>query len=261
MPNVEKIRSRLSERASDINLFIYDSVTSTNDIAKDIAKSSCDKETVIIAREQTAGRGRRGRSFFSPDTTGIYMSIVLRPTCPVHQLALLTPATAVAVAKAVEKVSGKTVDIKWINDIFLDGKKICGILCETCFDDTNKVTNVIVGIGINLCDPQGGFPEDISEVASSLFGSALPDFEAPSEICAEIISLVLEYADNLEQRSFLHEYKEKMFLLGKEVNVVTPTSTYSAVATDIDVDAHLLVTLPDNSVNVLNAGEISIKPC
>ena len=260
MTNVEKIRSNLSGRTSNINLFVYDCVTSTNDLAKEFVKDGFDKETVIISREQTAGRGRRGRSFFSPDATGIYMSIVLRPECPVELLSLLTPAAAVATAKSLEKASGKKVDIKWINDIFLDGKKICGILCETSFDSTRKMPSVVVGIGINLCDPRGGFPEEISEIASSLFGSAAMDEDVPSMICAEIINLLVDYSDSIVERPFLEEYKKRMFLLGKEITVISGTDAYLATVTDIDDDAHLTVTLPDNSVKVLNAGEISIKP-
>ena len=259
MPNAEKIKRHLSRRALDINLFVYDSVTSTNDLAKEMVQKGSNNETVVIAHNQTAGRGRRGRSFFSPDATGIYMSIILRPECHTEILSLLTPAAAVATAKAMEKVSDKRVGIKWINDIFLNGKKICGILCETCFNNTNKSPSVIVGIGINLCDPRGGFPDEISEIASSLYGSEIPDADVPSMICAEIINMLLEYSDTLAERSFLEEYKERMFLIGKEITVIAPTESYSAVASDIDDDGHLIVTLCDGTVRVLNAGEISIK--
>ena len=259
MPNAEKIKRHLSRRALYINLFVNDSETSTNDLAKEMVQKGSNDGTVIIAHNQTAGRGRRGRSFFSPDATGIYMSIILRPDCPTEILSLLTPAAAVSTANAMEKVSGKRVDIKWINDIFINGKKICGILCETCFNSTNHSPSVIVGIGINLCDPRGGFPDEISELASSLYGSEIPDADVPSMICAEIINLLLEYSDTLAERSFLKEYKERMFLLGIEINVIAPTESYSAVAADIDTDGHLIVTLCDGTVRVLNAGEISIK--
>ena len=259
MPNAEKIRSYLSERVSDIDIFVYDCVTSTNDLAKEIIQNGCASETVIISRKQTAGRGRRGRSFFSPDSTGVYMSIILRPAFPVELFSLLTPAAAVATSKAMEKVSGKKVDIKWINDIFLDGKKICGILCETSCQDNRSPKHIIVGIGINLCEPQGGFPAEIAEIASSLFGCALPSEDVTSMLCAEIINLLAGYCDCIDKRTFIQEYKERMFLLGKEITVISPESTYSAVATDIDSDAHLVVTLADNSRRILNAGEISIK--
>ena len=260
MPNAEKIRAHLSEFTSDIDLFIYECVTSTNDIAKEIIQNGCNKETVIIAKKQTAGRGRRGRSFFSPDASGVYMSIILRPEVNYELFSLLTPAAAVATAKATECVSGKKIDIKWINDIFLDGKKICGILCETSFENNKVPQNIIVGIGINLCDPQGGFPKEIAEIASSLFGSSIPNEGITSILCAEIINNLKKYSDTLSDRTFIEEYKSRMFLLGKEINVISPNSRYSAVASDIDDDAHLIVTLPDGSKKVLNAGEISIRP-
>ena len=260
MPNAEKIRAHLSDCASDMDLFVYDCLTSTNDIAKEIIQNGCNKETVIIAKKQTAGRGRRGRSFFSPDASGVYMSIILRPAASYELFSLLTPAAAVATAKAAEDVSDKKVDIKWINDIFLGGKKICGILCETSFENNQTPKSVIVGIGINLCEPQGGFPKEISEIASSLFGSSIPDKDIPSILCAKIINNLKEYSDKLAKRTFIEEYKKRMFLLGKEINVISPESTYSAKATDIDNDAHLTVTLPDGSKRTLNAGEISIRP-
>ena len=258
MITADIIKNHLSDKNSNINVYVYDCVSSTNDLAKEYAANNYT-EAVFVARKQTAGRGRRGRSFFSPDSTGLYMSILLHPTCSVDSYTLLTPAAAVATAKAIEKVSDKKVDIKWINDIYLDGKKMCGILCESSFNRDSSASFVVVGIGINLCTPEGGFPEEISNIATSLFGNKLPDENVESLLCSEIVNNVVEYFENIEGRSFMEEYKRKMFLLGKEITVISSNETYPVIATDISPDAHLIVTLRDNSTKVLNSGEISIR--
>ena len=145
-------------------VYTYDSVGSTNDIAKDLGKSGT-KQALIIASEQTKGRGRRGRSFFSPNGSGIYMSILLRPEHSSDIIPLLTTASAVAVSKAIKSVTNINTSIKWINDLYINFKKVCGILCEASFTSDNKLDFIIVGIGININEPNGGFPEELSNIA------------------------------------------------------------------------------------------------
>jgi len=252
----EKIKKHLSSAA--IPFFVYDTVGSTNDIAKELAKKGV-YEAVVIAHHQNAGRGRRGRSFFSPDGCGIYMSILLHTEEYAEDVSLITSAAAVAVAEAVEKVSGKNVGIKWINDIYLDDKKACGILCESIFSEgTGHPEYTVVGIGINLIAPDG-FPEEIVDIATSVFGSELPHEDIPSRLCAAITENVLGYAKEIKARSFLNRYKEKMVMLGKKITVHSPTESYPATALDIDGDCHLIVELEDGTKRTLSSGEISIK--
>ena len=259
MLSAEKIKGYLSDRAGSVFIETYGCVGSTNDIIKEHAKKGIH-ESLVIASKQTAGRGRRGRSFFSPDGTGLYMSLLLRPAKSPEISALLTTAAAVAVALAIEEVSSKKAEIKWINDVYIDGKKACGILCEAVIDATSgSPDHIIVGIGINLCDPVGGFPEEIRDVATSVFGNSLPDEDTVCMLAASITSYLATFADKLEDRAFLDEYKKRLFVLGKEITVHTPRESFLAVAKDLDRDAHLIVTLKDGSKTVLSAGEISIR--
>lgn len=257
MLSSNKIKSYLSQNAGQIGVKTYDCVSSTNDIIKELANNN--GEMLVIASEQTAGRGRRGRSFFSPKGTGLYMSILLRPEASPELSALLTTAAAVATAKAIEKNSKKHADIKWINDIYIDGKKVCGILCESKLSMENSLEYIIVGIGINLCEPTCGFPKEIKDIATSAFGRDMPDENTVCRLCADIVNGLFEYAKDISNRAFIEEYKTRLFMLGKEINVITPTETYVATAIDIDADAHLIVTLPNNEERTLSAGEISIR--
>ncbi len=250
----------LKGKAKEFEVYIYDSVTSTNDLAKEFAQSYPNNEAVIIASTQTAGRGRRGRTFFSPHKTGLYMSIVLRPEFSPQTTSLLTPCAALCVAKAIERVSNKNTQIKWINDIYIDGKKVSGILCESAFSsNTNLLDYVVVGIGINLSNPDGDFPNDIKDIATTVFGNVRPSNSTIEKLCSLIINDICENSLNLESKNFIEEYKSRLFMLNSEVDVITANETYSAIAIDIDENAHLIVSLPDGSQRTLDAGEISIR--
>ncbi|MBR2388379.1 MAG: biotin--[Clostridia bacterium] len=249
-----------NDNLNSFEIYLYESVTSTNDLAKEFAQSNKDKEAVIIASSQTAGRGRRGRSFFSPEKTGLYMSILLRPSFLPQITSLLTPCAALCVAKAIEKVSGVSTKIKWINDVYIDKKKVAGILCESSFSpEKNQLDYVIVGIGINISTPIEGFPEDIKDIATSIFGSNTPSSYSIEKLAASIINEIYSYSLNLDSRAFIAEYKTRLCMLGEEIEVITPNETYTARAVDIDENAHLIVSLSNGSKRVLDAGEISIK--
>ncbi len=261
MTQYENIKNFLSQKALQFHIEVHKNVSSTNDIAKEYAKNNRDGQAIIIASSQSAGRGRRGRSFFSPDGTGIYMSILLRPDHTPKISTLMTPAAAVAVAESIEKHSQKQPFIWCLNDIFIDGKKVCGILCESSLKvDAPELDYIIVGIGINISDPENGFPPEISDIAASVFGRKKLDEDTVLRMCADIIDRVIKYSEELEKRRFLSDYRKRSFVLGKEITVISPTEKYTATATDIDEDAHLLITLPDGSQQTLSSGEISIRP-
>ena len=260
MIHSDSIKKLLKQHSNEIEILTYDSVTSTNDIAKEYAINNPTKEVAIIASKQTAGRGRRGRSFFSPDGTGLYLSVLLRPDIEPQSISLLTPFTALCVANAIESVSNEIPKIKWINDIYINNKKASGILCEAALSpEGNKPDYVIVGIGVNLSTPTEGFPDEIKEIATSVFGDKMPDAKTVESLCATVIGQLLNYKKEIDSRLFIDDYKNKLFMLGHEVNVITPNETYLATAIDIDSDAHLIVLLPDGTKKTLDAGEISIK--
>lgn len=240
------------------NIEVYKTVTSTNDLAKQYALDLKPEGTVIVAREQTAGRGRKGRSFYSPMSTGVYISVLLRPELTAEKTLYITTAAAVAVAKAIEKISGKEAKIKWVNDIFVDGKKVCGILTEGAIDfETGKMQYAVLGIGVNIKKPENDFPSEIQNIAGSVFDTT--DKEVSSIIVAEILNNFMNYYKNLANKPFYEEYKKRMFLIGKQLTVYSGKDSYPAVAIDLDEELSLIVKDENGNIKKLNTGEVSIK--
>lgn len=240
------------------NIEVYKTVTSTNDLAKQYALNLKPEGTVIVAREQTAGRGRKGRSFYSPMSTGVYISVLLRPELTAEKTLYITTAAAVAVAKAIEKISGKEAKIKWVNDIFVDGKKVCGILTEGAIDfETGKMQYAVLGIGVNIKKPENDFPSEIQNIAGSVFDTT--DKEVSSIIVAEILNNFMNYYKNLANKPFYEEYKKRMFLIGKQLTVYSGKDSYPAVAIDLDEELSLIVKDENGNIKKLNTGEVSIK--
>lgn len=240
------------------NIEVYKTVTSTNDLAKQYALDLKPEGTVIVAREQTAGRGRKGRSFYSPSSTGVYISVLLRPELTAEKTLYITTAAAVAVAKAIEKISGKEAKIKWVNDIFVDGKKVCGILTEGAIDfETGKMQYAVLGIGVNIKKPENDFPSEIQNIAGSVFDTT--DKEVSSIIVAEILNNFMNYYKNLANKPFYEEYKKRMFLIGKHMTVYSGKDSYPAVAIDLDKELSLIVKDENGNIKKLNTGEVSIK--
>lgn len=240
------------------NIEVYKTVTSTNDLAKQYALDLKPEGTVIVAREQTAGRGRKGRSFYSPMSTGVYISVLLRPELTAEKTLYITTAAAVAVAKAIEKISGKEAKIKWVNDIFVDGKKVCGILTEGAIDfETGKMQYAVLGIGVNIKKPENDFPSEIQNIAGSVFDTT--DKEVSSIIVAEMLNNFMNYYKNLASKPFYEEYKKRMFLIGKQLTVYSGKDSYPAVAIDLDEELSLIVKDENGNIKKLNTGEVSIK--
>ena len=252
------IKQYLSNDLKSMVIDTYDCVDSTNDIAKELGKNDI-KQALVIASKQTKGRGRRGRVFFSPSGSGIYMSILLRPNYSADIIPLLTTAAAVAVSEAIQTVTNIKTSIKWINDLYIDYKKVCGILCESAFSDSGNLNFVVVGIGINIKDPEEGFPAEISDIAASLFGNEAPSEETVCKLCAEITNNIFKYSNMLTERTYLDKYRKLLFVLGKEVTVISPVESYSAIPIDIDDDAHLIIKTMDGTIKAISAGEISLK--
>lgn len=255
----EMILSLLTTEEADLfDIQICDCVTSTNDVLKEMAWKDVKEGAVLIAKKQTAGRGRKGRSFYSPANTGLYMSILLRPSFSPKQTALLTPMTAVAVAEAIEEITEEKIDIKWINDLLLDGKKICGILTEASIaSDGSRMEYVIVGIGVNLSDPENGFPLELSDIAGSLKAESS---ELINHVASRILRKFMRYYLDFHVDDFFEKYKAHLFFLGKEIDVVSKNGTESAVALDINDEFHLIVQMKNGKYRELDSGEISIKP-
>ena len=254
----DTLRLHLAPGLEGIKLCVYDTVDSTNTAARRLAEAGTPEWTTIIARGQTDGRGRNGHKFFSPHNTGIYMSVVLKPAIPARDAVLLTTAAAVAVAKALEKNCGVKTGIKWVNDVYIDGKKVCGILTEASFEpDSACLSYAVIGIGINLLPPDEGFPEDIKDTAAAVIDSEALNLK--SRVIADVLNGLLEYYHCLSFKGFYNDYKKRCFFLKKPVTYVKDGKTVGATAVNITESFELTVRNDDGTKSTLNSGEISIK--
>lgn len=234
----------------------YDQLDSTNRLAHELAKNGAPEGTVVTAQTQTSGRGRRGRSFFSPGGTGLYMSLILRPSLPPQELLLVTTAAAVAVARAAETLTGETMQIKWVNDVYRQGKKVAGILTEGAVDG-DSVTYAILGIGVNVAPPAEGFPADIAHKAGALFDMPC---DKRDELCALILQQFEVYYTALTDKAFLEDYRRRSLLDGKTVQLLSVDDfpTESATVLGIDDDFALVVQTKDG-IRHLTSGDVSIQ--
>lgn len=233
-----------------------DSTESTNTLAKELVLTGEKGELLIVADSQTLGRGRSGKSFFSPSGRGLYMTQVLRPEFASADFTLITAAVSVAVSRAIEKVAGVTPSIKWVNDIFLGGKKLGGILCESVFSGGGKLDAVIIGIGINLTG--GDFPPELESIATSLGGKA-----DRNTLCAEIAKKLFSLSDSLYSKTpnkdFLNYYRSQSCVLGNDITYTRNGQSFSAVALSILDGGELKVRNSDGSIQILSGGEISLR--
>ena len=243
-----------------LDISVFSSVTSTNTILKEMAEQGAKEGTVIIAEEQTAGRGRTGKQFYSPKGTGIYISILLRPDIPAEESLFLTTSAAVATARAIEDVSDKRALIKWVNDIYLEDKKTCGILTEGAFNvETGKLDYAIVGIGINVCIPDGGFPDNIKYIATAIFDKQTDSINKRSILIANLLDYFMEYYKDFKSKSYVKEYIERSMIIGKTITVIEGSKTSVAKAIDIDKNCRLKVQFEDGTTKWLSSGEVSTK--
>ncbi|MGV8906786.1 MAG: biotin--[acetyl-CoA-carboxylase] ligase [Acetobacterium sp.] len=255
----EGIRPWLSPKNQEISIKAYKTIGSTNQAAKKMAIDGAVQGTVIISEEQTQGRGRLGRSFYSPADSGIYMSLILRPNVYASEAVLVTTAASVGVCRAIKNVTDKDLQIKWVNDIYLDDKKICGILTEAVTNfETGLVECVIIGIGLNFRLPENNFPEDLKEIVGSLFKEK-PDSLTRNHLAAEIINEVLELCENLENRDFLNDYKKHSMVLGHKIKVHKQNEWSFARAIDISDNGGLIIENETGELETLNSGEITIR--
>lgn len=243
-----------------LDISVFSSVTSTNTILKEMAEQGAKEGTVIIAEEQTAGRGRTGKQFYSPKGTGIYISILLRPDIPAEESLFLTTSAAVATARAIEDVSDKRALIKWVNDIYLEDKKTCGILTEGAFNvETGKLDYAIVGIGINVCIPDGGFPDNIKDIATAIFDKQTDSINKRSILIANLLDYFMEYYKDFKSKSYVKEYIERSMIIGKTITVIEGSKNSVAKAIDIDKNCRLKVQFEDGTTKWLSSGEVSTK--
>jgi BirA family biotin operon repressor/biotin-[acetyl-CoA-carboxylase] ligase len=254
----EGIRLYLNEEFSNIPIVVYKTIASTNSEAKLLAVQNAVHGTTVISEEQTKGRGRFGRDFFSPSDSGIYMSIILKPKLNIENSVLVTTAAAVAVCHAIDKYSHDTPMIKWVNDIFIGDRKVCGILTEAVTNfESGMMDSVIVGIGVNVKTKKEDFPSELQNIAGSVFDD--DNSFIRNQLSAEIINNVLKISRNLEERSFMETYKQRSMILGEHILYKKDNSWHEGYASDIDDCGGLIVYTSEGQKIILNSGEVSIK--
>ncbi len=237
----------------------FELIDSTNTALKAESAKGAMEGTVIIADAQTAGKGRLGRRFESPEGTGIYMSILLRPKFPPEEALKITTGAAVAIAKAIEEVSGEESKIKWVNDIYMRERKVCGILAESSLNPEG-FDYVVLGIGINVKAPEGGFPQEIKDIAGAVFEDEVPE-NARERIAALVIDNFFGFYEQMPGDEYIDEYRARSLLTGREVTYISNLTGLeeSGVAVDVDRDCHLLVKLPDGTIKAFSTGEVNLK--
>ena len=265
--SVEGMLPFLSDKKTADRINIYASLESTNTTAKEMAVAGAEHGTILIADYLSRARGRYERNFFTLPGHGVYMSVILRPsrqqsydTVPT----LVTAYAAVSVCAAVEEVSGKMPQIKWVNDVFLEGKKICGILTEAVSDfESGGMQWIVVGIGVNFIEPADGFPENIRDIAGALFCRNSNE-EKPmltrNRLAAEIANRMLDFENKYERAPLLFEYKKRLMTIGKRVTVsgLSGGETFEANAIDIDEMGRLIVEKEGGEIMSLSSGEVSL---
>ena len=293
------IKKYLSLEYESFSIYTYKETSSTNDVCRQFAQNMAEEGTVIVAEEQQCGRGRQRRAFFSPKDTGVYFSILLRPENGAIENSLkITTMAAVALCDVVRLLSGKSAGIKWVNDVFIDGRKIGGILSEASVGvEDGRVEYVILGVGVNLYIPNGGFPSEISESAGSVldapqtdarnrtvaefinrfmkiyksaFTSAAPSVtkasgaarSAPSSPCtapASPDSTASRAPDCPPDCDYIEAYRKMSIVIGKKISFVKDNIRRTATATDIDDSCRLIVSLESGEQMTLSYGEVKIE--
>lgn len=253
---MNKLSKEHIEKALDNSLYkieVKDCVESTNTIMKNRAKEGADEFSVLIAAHQSDGRGRRGKTFYSPSGSGLYMSILLKPAKNYNPLHITTDA-AVCCARVFEKLSGRQAQIKWVNDIYIDNKKVCGILTEGAVGENSYA---VLGIGVNVTLPPDGFPDDIKNLAGSVFEEPVPNLR--ETVAAEILNTFIKIYIGGNRSEYLDEYRERSMVIGKEIEIIKNAASESGVALYVDDDYSLVVKKESGDICKLNSGEISIK--
>lgn len=242
-----------------ISSFEYELTDSTNEQAKIYAKSGSwqSEPTIFVANEQTKGRGRYSRKFYSKSGAGAYLSLLFKPNSNIKDTTAVTALSAISMIKAIESLSTAEVQIKWVNDLILGGKKLGGILIEGSVNpESGEYDYLIAGIGVNLYKTE--LDAEIKSIATSLEAQTGEKIEKDALICG-FVRHFLEGLDDLDSNTLFEDYKSRLVTLGKPVTVLTLTESYDATAIDLLPDYSLLVRTQKGEEKRIYTGEVSTK--
>ncbi|MDE6763898.1 MAG: biotin--[acetyl-CoA-carboxylase] ligase [Oscillospiraceae bacterium] len=252
----QSIVPNLKTKALGRKIDVFKTIDSTNNFAKSLAQLGAVHGTTVISEVQTQGKGRMGRDFYSPMGMGVYMSVIIRPKLSVEHSLLITSCAAVAVAEAVERVAEIDCKIKWVNDIYAGGKKLCGILTEASVDvEQGGLEYAIVGMGINVQNVT--FPKNLADTATSV----RLETDKPvsrSVLTAEILNCLEERLETIRDKSFLDEYRRRSNVIGERIEVTHNDVSEQMDCTGIDEIGRLLVRLDSGEEKALTSGTVRI---
>lgn len=254
--SAERITACNKWKNMDGDILIFDELTSTNIYAKELAAKGAAHGTTVIAEYQTSGRGRLGRRFESPTGAGLYMSVIIRPDFDISLAPMITSAAAVAAAEAVEKLCGADISIKWVNDLYLNGRKICGILTEAALNPKlKKLEYAVIGIGINVCKCE--LPDEIKDIATSIEAETGKIIDR-NELCGEILGRLEYFIKNMKKKAHLSGYRHRELLTGNYITANTGGEAVEGYAVGVDDNANLILKLSDGSEKSLVSGEANL---
>ena len=251
-----EIERWLTSRTIGARMELHSLLDSTNTRAKALAATGAPHGYLVIAESQSGGKGRMGRSFFSPEHSGVYITYVLRPKMLAERAVMITSLAAVAVARAIEALADVDVKIKWVNDLYINGRKVCGILCEASIDfESGGLEYAVLGIGINVT--KMAFPEELKDIATSIENECSAPVSR-SRLIAEISNQLEALWDQLQTGEFMAESRARSNVIGRDVLVIRGDERFMARALDIDEAGRLVIRARD-TVSRVGSGEISLK--
>ena len=254
MLSEERIKRYLTDES--INVAVFEEVESTNDIVKQLGKDGAPEWTVVAARMQTGGKGRMGRTFESPDRNGVYFSVLLRPTIAASESVKITTLASVATARVIKRLTGEDCGIKWVNDIYMKQKKVCGILTEAGIaSNADALDYAVLGIGINISTK--GLSAEVKKIAGGI--GLENDHDIRNKLTAMVLDELKLIYEKLGSDEVYEEYKAMSLVLGRKVTFEQNGEVISATATDIAENYSLVVETCDGFTLELNSGEISVK--
>ena len=261
----QQLNTLLQNNFQNYKIEYFSTIDSTNTYAKNLLEKNLNQNLIVVADSQTAGRGRMGRSFYSPDASGLYFSLTIDLQNKNITPSQITAFSGVEVCNTIKEFFNIESKIKWINDIFINNKKVCGILAEGIIDyTTGKIAKVVLGIGINLYKSKKDFPQEIQNIAGTVLKKEISE-QTKIEFTAKLIQNIICFFKNPTENQLqkkLEEYKKLSFLIGKQVQVFPiiddAKSSYTATVLDIDNNANLVVQT-EGKTEVLNSGEVSLK--
>ena len=255
--NKKAITQGLGELSKDLSITVYKKIDSTNTQAKIVADNKECQRGIFVASEQTAGRGRMGRSFTSNKGKGLYLSILIGKELPADFATSLTTYMAVIAARAIASLTTIDPKIKWVNDIYAGGKKLAGILTEGKAKSEGTLAYAVVGIGINILKQE--FPDDVKAIATTIEDECGKAVDV-NDLTAYIVKEFFENLHLVGTPALAEEYRSRSFLIGAQVSVIKPTLTYEATVEGITDKCELMLSLPDGSQEILSTGEVSVRP-